>query len=64
MRTYFLLFLGAFIGSMLWRTVFVKKRDRREIRAWVKQIAISLLLAFVVATLLFLIMFHNTVRLI
>ena len=62
MRAFLLIFVVLFASSVLWRTVCVRKRDRKAIRSVVWELAVALSIAFIGASALFFALFNNTLR--
>lgn len=62
MRAFILIFVVLFTITVAWRTVFVRKEDRKAIRFGLKELAIALSVSLVGATGLFFAMFNNTMR--
>lgn len=59
-----LLFTLLFVSVLLWRTVFVRQKERQAIRFGVKELVIAAGVAGAVAAGLFYLMFNNTLRIV
>jgi hypothetical protein len=59
-----LLFTLLFVSVLLWRTVFIRQKERQAIRFGLKELVIAAGIAGVVAAALFYLMFNNTLRIV
>ena len=64
MTAFIVLFGALFLSILLWRTVFVRQKDRQAIRFGFKELALAAAIAALVVGLLFFLMFNTTLRLV
>jgi len=64
MKAFVVIFVILFAVTVSWRTVFVKKKDRKLIRFGIKELAIALAVSTFGAAGLFFALFNNTMRIV
>ena len=62
MRSFFFVLAVVFVPVLIWRNVLTKKRDRKMVRAWIKELAIAGGISAVISVGLFFALFNNTWR--
>ncbi|WP_334190514.1 hypothetical protein [Noviherbaspirillum sp.] len=64
MTTFILLFTLLLVSALLWRTVFVRQKERQVIRFGLKELVIAVGIAGVIAGGLFYLLFNTTLRIV
>jgi membrane protein implicated in regulation of membrane protease activity len=62
--TFILLFALLFVSVLLWRTVFVRQKERQVIRFGLREFVIAAGIAAVIAGGLFYLLFNTTLRIV